>query len=170
MKTLQKHLMEAINESSTFPLAGAMYTMDLIEFAAKFNNYSSNDEDDWNDWNNVYVDRKWAMDNKPIVRKFCELCRRIINSKITMTRVFLGNFHGFDDCENPIALAAEIGCRPGDYMFRYCTDGDNGDFFIMYCNGKDKKVVKLIDEFERITHDPAGWNSVLEYVPEDLGD
>ena len=165
MKSLKEHLMNSIMESQTVPLTGSFHTQELIEFAAKFNKFNSDDEEDWAGWDDCNIDPEWAMENKQLIKKFCDLCKKIVNSKISMSNPFLGNFFGFGETEDPAEVMSEIGCKPGDYVFCYLTDGDDGEFFCMYCDGKDKNSIKLIDEFTKMTHDPAGWEPMVEYAP-----
>jgi len=172
MKNLNEYLTESINEAQTFPLAGAYNTESLVEFAANFDpntkfSDKEEEEDYWYQWDDVYVDWEWAMKHKPLVKKFCQICQKISNSSITYTSDELGNYPGFYEFASNIGYenaCSELGVQAGDYHLYYTSDGDDGRFFRMYTNKPSDK--KLIDEFVKITHDPAGWGVYTEDIPE----
>lgn len=172
MKDLEEFLTESINEAQTFPLAGAYNTESLIEFAANFDCDAKFDKDwqeeeHWEAWtDDADVDWQWAMKHKPIVKKFCNLCAKISSSSITYTSSELGNYPGFVELARTIGYegaCSETGLDEGYYHLYYCTDGDDGRFFRMYTNKRSD--MKLMDEFVKITHDPAGWSVYTEDIP-----
>ena len=173
MKPLQSYINESINEAQTFPLVGALDTKRLIMYAAKFD-VNKPDGKDWDGWYNVLVDPEWAEKHKPLVKKFCDLCKRIVACKdIEMFHQELNYYYSFTDTLDGgyeyDDLCSEIGVKGGDYHLYYCTDGDDGEFFNMVTSTPKGK--KLIDEFVKMTHDPAGWDIETETIPtpEELG-
>lgn len=171
MRTLYEHLNESINESQTFPLAGAYNTESLIEFAANFDpdtkfSDKEEEEDYWYQWDDVYIDWEWAMKHKSLVKKFCNLCTKIDGSSIIYCSSELGNYPGFVDLAREIGYdgaCSETDLGEGYYHLYYTSDGDDGRFFRMYTNRRGD--MKLIDEFVKITHDPAGWGVYTEDIP-----
>ena len=169
MKPLFEYLMEAINESNTFPLCGANYISKLIRFAAKFDKFNSKEEADWAGWDDCHIDPEWAMKNKSLVKKFCDLCKKIENNGyISYNTISLGNFSLYDwdniAFNTNGAIYDELGVEGGDYVLMYATDGDDGLFFQM--TATNKTASKLIDEFAGMTHDIAGRDIEVMEIPE----
>lgn len=166
MKPLYEYIMnESINEAQTFPLAGAYNTESLVEFAAEFDP-NETDEEYWEQWDDVDVDWQWAMKHKPLVKKFCNLCTKIDGSSIVYCSSELGNYPGFVELAREIGYdgaCSETDLGEGYYHLYYTSDGDDGRFFRMYTNRRGD--MKLIDEFVKITHDPAGWEVCTEGIP-----
>lgn len=169
MKSLFEYLKESINESNTFPLAGAYNTSELIRFAAKFDKFNSKEEADWAGWDKCHIDPEWAMKNKNLVKKFCDLCKKIENNGyISYNTIELGNFSLYDWDNIAFNTNGEIyddlGVEGGDYVLMYTSDGDDGMFFQM--TATNKAAANLIDEFVEMTHDPAGWDVEVMEIPE----
>jgi len=167
MKSLSNYLIAESQNKVSLP--GAYLMGDMLEFAANHNGYDEADEDEWDDA--MGLDPEWAASHKPLMKKFCALCKKIWNNKnIGKTRVFLGNWGGFEDDEDPQYTIDEIGCKPGDKVFYYLTDGDNGEFYVMYWDANDKVAGKLIDQFMDMVEDGSGWDPQLTTAPTDDDD
>lgn len=171
MKTLQQHLNEALKVEQKIDLPGALSDEELIEWAAKLDpkkiDYTKDLEDDyWLEFDNHYIDPNMLQDKKyqKVFADFCDLCKKIVKSKISMNTVELGNWYGFGEDEDPQYTADEMGASSGDDVFHHCTDGDDGSFFIAVASSPaDKKLLKqLLD----ITMDGRGWDPEIDTVPE----
>ena len=168
MKTLENFLTRSLNEAAKvgIPLAGASGTRELIDLAANFDNFTNNAEDwgDWEDW----FDFKWIKKNLSVVKAFCDICKKIDKSKIDVFCTELGNY-SLDEFEEMCSMSSyeeeceALNAKGGDYVYCYCTDGDNGYFLIMVAHNNSER--KLIEEFEKITFDPSGWDPQTRTIP-----
>ncbi len=171
MKTLNNYITERLNPKQLgstgvvkqFPLAGAYGTGDLIRFASKFSIPDDPEDPSWYDWDDKGADSDWVRDpeNLATVEYFCNLCKKMINSKtLSIEERDLGNFY-WDEMDNEeIRYGLDIPPTGHFLVLLYTSDGDDGRFLILY--SKNKKDRDLIMDFAKHTTDPSGWEPQIK--------